>query len=142
MIEFLSTFITFLTEKVLPVPYIDSNSLSALQIKLIVTDPVHGESRIPSALAKAIASPFDLTTGPMVKVTLMPLQGKPEHLLVISMHYAVTDGWSAGILFKDISLAYNALKLGKGKLSFNPSVSNSNTALLCFLPSWAVSSCQ
>ena len=80
-----------------------------------MTEPVDGECRIPSALAKAIANPFDLTTGPMVRVTLLPLDGKQEHILVISMHYAVTDGWSAGVLFKDISAAYNALKLGKGK---------------------------
>ena len=70
---------------------------------------------MPTALAKAIAVPFDLTTGPMVQATLIPLGGRQEHVLVLSMHYAVTDGWSAGVLFKDISAAYNALKLGKGK---------------------------
>lgn len=88
-----------------------------MQIKLIVTEPVDGECRVPNALAKAIAVPFDLTTGPMVQVILIPLNAKQEHMLVISMHYAVTDGWSAGVLFKDLSAAYNALKMGKGDLS-------------------------
>lgn len=84
------------------------------QIKLYVTAPVDGECRVPNALAKAIATPFDLTKGPMVQVTLIPVNNTQEHLLVISMHYAVTDGWSAGVLFKDVSAAYNTLKMGKG----------------------------
>lgn len=92
-----------------------TGAVCVVQIRLIVTDPVDGECRIPCALAKAIATPFDLTTGPMVRVTIVPLHGKQEHVLVISMHYAVTDGWSAGVLFKDISAAYNALKMGRGK---------------------------
>ena len=51
----------------------------------------------------------------MIHVTLIPLTEKQEHVLVVNMHYAVADGWSLGVLFKDISLAYNQLKRSNGK---------------------------
>ena len=74
------------------------------------------EDRLSKALSQAIFRPFDLTTGPMIQVTLIPLTQKEEHVLVVAMHYAVADGWSLGVLFKDISTAYNQLKQGKGEL--------------------------
>ncbi len=73
------------------------------------------ETKLPKALAQAISTAFDLTTGPMIHVTLIPLTEKQEHVLVVNMHYAVADGWSLGVLFKDISLAYNQLKRSNGK---------------------------
>ena len=91
-------------------------NLCCLQVRLHVTEALDGEGRLPVALYQAISAPFDLATGPMVRATLIPLglQGGQEYALVISMHYAVTDGWSAGVLFKDVSAAYNALKAGRG----------------------------
>ena len=73
------------------------------------------ETKLPKALAQAISTAFDLTTGPMIHVTLIPLTEKQEHVLVVNMHYAVADGWSLGVLFKDISLAYNQLKRSNGE---------------------------
>ncbi len=87
---------------------------SILQVKLEPALPV-SETKLPKALAQAISSAFDLTAGPMVHVTLIPLTEKQEHVLVVNMHYAVADGWSLGVLFKDISLAYNQLKRSNGK---------------------------
>ena len=90
--------------------------LPALQVKLERESPVE-ENRLPKALAQTIATAFDLTTGPMVHVTLIPLTQKEEHVLVVNLHYAVADGWSLGVLFKDISLAYNQLKRSNGELA-------------------------
>jgi len=87
-----------------------------LQVKLEPALPV-SETKLPKALAQAISTAFDLTTGPMIHVTLIPLTEKQEHVLVVNMHYAVADGWSLGVLFKDISLAYNQLKRSNGKLT-------------------------
>lgn len=87
---------------------------SVLQVKLEPALPV-SETKLTKALAQAISTAFDLTTGPMIHVTLIPLTEKQEHVLVVNMHYAVADGWSLGVLFKDISLAYNQLKRSNGK---------------------------
>jgi len=85
-----------------------------VQVKLQREAPVE-ENKLPKALSQAISTAFDLTTGPMVHATLIPLTEKAEHVLVVNMHYAVADGWSLGVLFKDISRAYNQLKQGKGE---------------------------
>lgn len=72
------------------------------------------ECNLPKALSQTISATFDLSKGPLVHVTLIPLMNQQEHVLVVNMHYAVADGWSLGVLFKDISRAYNGLKHGKG----------------------------
>ena len=87
--------------------------LRHLQVKLHCTD-AQEEHNLPKALSQAISTAFDLSTGPLIHVTLIPLMSREEHVLVTNMHYAVADGWSLGVLFKDISRAYNSLKHGKG----------------------------
>lgn len=72
------------------------------------------EYNISKALSHIISIAFDLAIGPLVRATLIPLMGKQEHVLVVNMHYAVADGWSLGVLFKDISNCYNGLKRGEG----------------------------
>ncbi|MFP2933044.1 amino acid adenylation domain-containing protein, partial [Pyxidicoccus sp. 3LG] len=43
--------------------------------------------------------PFDLTTGPLLRVTLLRL-GEREHVLLLTMHHIVSDGWSTGVLVR------------------------------------------
>ena len=106
-----------------------SSKRPLLQVKLEPALPV-SETKLPKALAQAISSVFDLTTGPMIHVTLIPLTEKQEHVLVVNMHYAVADGWSLGVLFKDISLAYNQLKRSNGKPTAIASIGRGRRAQL------------
>jgi non-ribosomal peptide synthetase component F len=56
--------------------------------------------------------PFDLRTGPLVRgrlVRLAPL----EHLLVLTVHHIVSDGWSNGILARDLCALYTAFLQNK-----------------------------
>ena len=78
-----------------------------------------GDQHLADMLMEAASRPFDLATGPMIHVTLISMSQQDEsmtseHTLVISTHYSVTDGWSMGVLFRDLSRAYNMLKLGQG----------------------------
>ncbi|MBV9791418.1 MAG: amino acid adenylation domain-containing protein, partial [Chloroflexi bacterium] len=60
------------------------------------------------ALMEAEASqPFDLTQPPLIRTTLLR-QRADEHLLLVTTHHIVSDGWSAEILFRDLSAFYNA----------------------------------
>ena len=61
-----------------------------LQVNLHVTEALDGDCRLPGALYQAVSVAFDLTMGPMVKATLIPLKDRPEQVLLLSMHYAVT----------------------------------------------------
>jgi acyl-CoA synthetase (AMP-forming)/AMP-acid ligase II/NADP-dependent 3-hydroxy acid dehydrogenase YdfG/acyl carrier protein len=49
---------------------------------------------------------LDITTGPLIRVTLLRLSNK-IHLLLLTIHHIVFDGWSYEVIFKDISYYYN-----------------------------------
>ena len=50
---------------------------------------------------------FDLERGPLIRGQLLRLS-ESEHLLSITMHHIVSDGWSVGILFNELSQLYGA----------------------------------
>ncbi len=60
------------------------------------------------ALAQEEArAPFDLATGPLLRTRLLKL-GAREHMLLFTMHHIASDGWSVGVLVKELSLLYQA----------------------------------
>ncbi len=64
-------------------------------------------------LADAHASaPFRLAAGPLLRAALVRL-GDADHALLLAVHHAVSDGWSTGILFRELSALYGALAAGR-----------------------------
>ncbi|SFD15634.1 non-ribosomal peptide synthetase [Pseudoalteromonas denitrificans] len=59
------------------------------------------------ACAQEAAEPFYLDTGPLIRGRLLTLK-QDEHILLITMHHIISDGWSIGILTKELSLLYAA----------------------------------
>ncbi len=61
-----------------------------------------------SALFSSLVSiPFDLASGPLVRFALVTVQ-PDEHLLCISAHHIICDGWSFGVIAADIGALYEA----------------------------------
>lgn len=56
--------------------------------------------------------PFDLSRGPLLRSILLRLEAQ-EHILLLTMHHIVSDGWSMGILFRELSALYGAFSAGK-----------------------------
>ncbi len=56
---------------------------------------------------KAASQPFDLEHGPLVRTLLLRLAAD-EHELILTIHHIVSDGWSMGIFFRELSELYNA----------------------------------
>lgn len=56
--------------------------------------------------------PFDLTKGPLLRVTLLKL-GKTEHILLLTMHHIVFDGWSREVLVCELATLYGNFSSGK-----------------------------
>ncbi|WP_095197365.1 non-ribosomal peptide synthase/polyketide synthase [Pseudomonas sp. Irchel 3A7] len=54
-----------------------------------------------------IARPFDLQHGPLLRVSLLQLDAE-DHVLVLTLHHIVTDGWSMGVLVEEFSRLYAA----------------------------------
>jgi amino acid adenylation domain-containing protein len=61
------------------------------------------------ALAEILDKPFDLASGPLFRAQLLRL-GAEEHVLVLAMHHAVADGWSLGVLLRELGVLYAAAR--------------------------------
>ncbi|AGC42721.1 non-ribosomal peptide synthetase [Myxococcus stipitatus DSM 14675] len=60
--------------------------------------------------------PFDLTKGPLLRVTLVK-EGEGEHVMVVVVHHIVADGWSMGVMAREVEALYGAYVKGEeGKL--------------------------
>src|SRR5262249_47456712 len=55
---------------------------------------------------------FDLARGPMIHAKLLRLN-QQDHVLLLSMHHIVSDGWSMGILFQELGALYNSFATGQ-----------------------------
>ncbi|HRA27508.1 condensation domain-containing protein, partial [Ornithinibacter sp.] len=55
---------------------------------------------------------FNLSTEPLIRVKLLIL-GKEEHILLITMHHIISDGWSMDIFFKELTTLYNGVCRGE-----------------------------
>jgi len=58
------------------------------------------------------ATPFDLAAGPLFRARLLAL-ADDDHVLPLSMHHAVTDGWSLGVFFRELAALYAAYRAGR-----------------------------
>jgi amino acid adenylation domain-containing protein len=56
--------------------------------------------------------PFDLARGPLVRAMLLRLS-EQEHIAVVTMHHAISDAWSIGILIRELSALYQSFLLGE-----------------------------
>lgn len=54
---------------------------------------------------------FDLTQAPLLRSTLLKLS-EEEHVLLMTMHHIISDGWSLGVLNREIGSIYNAFSAG------------------------------
>jgi len=66
---------------------------------------VHGE--LQRLTAEEAATSFDLQSGPLIRGQLLHLS-EQQHVLLICMHHIISDGWSVGVLFHEISQLYGA----------------------------------
>ena len=62
--------------------------------------------------AQEAATPFDLSHGPLLRVKLLRL-AEQEHVVLLTMHHIVSDGWSVGVLIKEVGALYAAYAAGQ-----------------------------
>jgi len=56
--------------------------------------------------------PFDLAQGPLMRASLLQLDNE-EYLLLLTMHHIISDGWSMGVLVREVAVLYEAFAAGK-----------------------------
>ena len=63
-------------------------------------------------VGEAATRPFDIERGPLFRAALLRL-GERAHLLSISMHHVISDGWSFGVLTRELGALYEAFSAGR-----------------------------
>jgi amino acid adenylation domain-containing protein len=63
------------------------------------------ETAIDRALATEAAEPFDLSKGPLIRARVLKMS-TDEHVLLLTIHHIVCDGWSVGVLLRELTAFY------------------------------------
>ena len=56
--------------------------------------------------------PFDLSSGPVLRVRLLQV-GERAHVMLVTMHHIVSDGWSLGVFSRELVTLYEAYREGR-----------------------------
>jgi amino acid adenylation domain-containing protein len=63
-------------------------------------------------VAEESLRPFDLASGPLLRATLVRLAAR-ESALLLTLHHVISDGWSMGVLVRDVTALYAAMVAGR-----------------------------
>ncbi|HEU5382322.1 MAG TPA: amino acid adenylation domain-containing protein, partial [Ktedonobacteraceae bacterium] len=81
----------------LSLPVIDLEALSAME----------QASEVDRFSLQEACQAFDLTRGPLLRVRLFHL-GDEEHVILLTLHHSISDGWSMGVFFREFAALYTA----------------------------------
>jgi amino acid adenylation domain-containing protein/non-ribosomal peptide synthase protein (TIGR01720 family) len=85
----------------LVIDHVDFSALAATERELAVAHAAEQQSVLP----------FDLSVGPLLRVTLLKLADQ-EHVLLLTLHHIVSDGWSMNVLIDEFIRCYDAFDAG------------------------------
>jgi amino acid adenylation domain-containing protein len=69
-------------------------------------------AEVEEQLREEADTPFDLIEGPLVRGRLLKVS-EEEHVLMFTVHHIVSDGWSTGVMVREIGALYEAYSEGK-----------------------------
>jgi len=69
------------------------------------------EAALKQHLESVVRQPFDLNTGPLLRVQLIAT-GDDEHVLLVMIHHIISDAWSSKVLMQDLIDSYAARSSG------------------------------
>ncbi len=82
----------------------------------ILEHDLRGRPDVRAALVelcdKEARTPFDLARGPLVRGRLIRLS-EEEHVFLLTQHHIVSDGWSVGVLVRELGSLYRAFVAGQ-----------------------------
>ncbi|NRD47314.1 non-ribosomal peptide synthetase/type I polyketide synthase, partial [Corallococcus exiguus] len=80
------------------------------QLPLVVVES--GALPLEPQLREEASRPFQLDAGPLARAKLWRL-GPTEHVLALTLHHIVSDGWSMGVLVREVAALYEAFSQGR-----------------------------
>ncbi|MFP2932623.1 amino acid adenylation domain-containing protein, partial [Pyxidicoccus sp. 3LG] len=104
---------TFRTEGGVPVQVIAPEPvLDFREVDLSALPVAEREAEARRQVVQEALRPFDLERGPLLRPTLLKLSSE-DHVLVLVMHHIVSDGWSTGVLVREVAAFYDASSRGQ-----------------------------
>jgi L-aminoadipate-semialdehyde dehydrogenase len=85
----------------LSLPVVDLRELAEAEREAEVRRLANAEARLS----------FDLSKGPLLRITLLRL-GNEEHVFLVTMHHIISDGWSIGVFIREAVALYGAFSRG------------------------------
>jgi amino acid adenylation domain-containing protein len=67
------------------------------------------ETEIQRLVRTESESAFDLSDGPLLRIKLLAV-GEAEHVLLVTVHHLICDGWSIGVLLRELATLYHDLR--------------------------------
>ncbi len=103
----------FGSERGVPFQIVDEPGEASLEIDDLTSRPeqVRWEEAL-ELVTEQIRRPFDLSAGPLLRFWLAKL-GDDDHLFVIVNHHIISDGWSTGIIMRDLAELYRLARAGQ-----------------------------
>ncbi|WP_198299704.1 non-ribosomal peptide synthetase [Tumebacillus avium] len=96
-----------------PMQVIDpSVTLDLPSIDLSVYGADEQGAQVAARIAEQAQEPFDLRSAPLLRLSLLKLSAA-EHVLLLTMHHIISDGWSMNVLIHELSLLYNSAISGE-----------------------------
>ncbi|HEX6912064.1 MAG TPA: amino acid adenylation domain-containing protein, partial [Longimicrobium sp.] len=90
-------------------PAPDTFALPVADLRALPAEWAEGE--VLRLMADEAEHPFDLRRDPMLRALLIRVRDG-EHVLVLNLHHVAGDGWSMGLLFRELAAFYGALRDG------------------------------
>jgi amino acid adenylation domain-containing protein len=94
----------------------ESAALELKQLDLQHLPEAKREEESQTIAAGEVKRPFDLKQAPLLRAVLVQLNDD-DHLLLLTIHHIISDGWSIGILLSELASVYNSL-VGNRSLGF------------------------
>ncbi|MDH6707869.1 amino acid adenylation domain-containing protein [Kitasatospora sp. MAA19] len=96
-----------------PSPSVEPARPLDLPVTDLRTEPAEHRTQLTLDLVHAeILRPFDLTTAPLLRASLLRVD-EDEHVLVVVVHHIAVDGWSMPLLWDDLSAMYRSRLEGR-----------------------------
>ena len=121
-------------QRIGPVP-----SLRLPLIDLAGLPPARREAALRSQAGRCLALPFDLSRDALLRAVLWRT-GPDDHALILATHHIVADGWSLGVLAREMAELYAAFAAGDPsplpELPFSTATSPSGSGSVCRGRGW------
>ena len=112
-----------------PFQVIDAWERRSLELEDLTSfTPEKGEERVRQIAREEANTGFDLGRGPLMRVKMLKL-GEERHVALFTMHHIVSDGWSMGVLVREVSAHYKAMCEGKDSPLSEPEIQYADYAV-------------